>query len=93
MSDSPRLVSFFQVVKYPLITEKSVMQVEREKKVTFIVEEKSNKEAVKQAIESYFEVKVDKVNTLFTPEGEKKAIVTFAKADDAKEVAIALGII
>ncbi|MFQ5950929.1 MAG: 50S ribosomal protein L23 [Candidatus Geothermarchaeales archaeon] len=86
-------VAFFRIVKYPLITEKAVTQVESLNKVTFMVDEKSTKRKVKAAVETYFDVSVDKVNVLTTPKGEKKAIVTFPSRDAATEVAIALGII
>jgi large subunit ribosomal protein L23 len=86
-------VDFFKVIRYPLITEKAVTQVELLNKVTFIVDEGSTKRGIKEAVESYFEVSVSKVNVLTTPLGDKKAIVTFPSRDAATEVAIALGII
>ncbi|MFQ5870608.1 MAG: 50S ribosomal protein L23 [Candidatus Geothermarchaeales archaeon] len=84
---------FFRIVKYPLITEKAVTQVESLNKVTFMVDEKATKRNIKAAVESYFDVSVNKVNLLTTPKGGKKAIVTFSSRDAATEVAIALSII
>lgn len=84
---------FYLVVKYPLVTEKTVLMIERENKVTFIVDRNVNKARIKNVIEKKFGVKVKKVNTLITPNGEKKAIVTFENVDDAIRVATTLGIL
>ncbi len=84
---------FYTIVKYPVITEKSVLMLEKQNKVTLIVDRKSNKSTVKKVIEEKFDVKVKKVNMLITPKGEKKAIVTFYTKDDAIKVATALGIL
>jgi len=85
--------SFHDIIKYPLMTEKAITELELRGKVTFIVDLKANKKLIKDVIEKYFEVKVKKVNTMITPKGLKKAIVTFENIDDARKVAIALGIL
>ena len=51
------------IIIKPIITEKSMDQM-AERKYTFIVDKKSNKTEIKQAIETIFDVKVEKVNTL-----------------------------
>jgi len=84
---------FYLIVKYPVITEKSVLLLERQGKLTLIVDREATKSDVKRVIEEKFDVKVKKVNTLITPKGEKKAVVTFADKDDAIKVATALGIL
>jgi large subunit ribosomal protein L23 len=84
---------FYKYVKYPLITEKTVLMVERENKVVLIVDKKANKPLLKKIIREQFGVDVKKVNVLITPKGEKKAIITFYNADDALKVATALGIL
>jgi len=93
MSSKVGVDPFYKVVKTPLITEKAVLQVERLGKVTLIVDMKANKRLIKQVVEKKFGVKVKKVNTMITPKGEKKAIVTFMNKDDAMKVAVALGIL
>jgi len=87
------LDEFYLVVKYPIITEKSVLMVEREGKITLIVDREANKPRIKKVIEEKFNVKVKKVNTLITPSGEKKAVISFFNKDDAMKVATALGIL
>ncbi len=88
-----RLEEFYRYVKYPLITEKSVLMVERENKVTLIVDKKATKPLLKKLISEYFGVKVKKVNIMNTHRGEKKAIITFYNTDDALKVATSLGIL
>ncbi|MFX4263045.1 50S ribosomal protein L23 [Pelotomaculum propionicicum] len=81
------------VLRKPLITEKSTSLIE-DNKYTFQVDPKANKTEIKQAVESIFKVKVEKVNTMNvkgrmkrvrnipgrTPD-TKKAIVTLKKGD------------
>ncbi|MEM5802144.1 MAG: 50S ribosomal protein L23 [Candidatus Aenigmatarchaeota archaeon] len=83
----------WKILKYPLITEKTVGLVEKENKITFIVDRKANKKQIKEAFEKVFEVKVDKINTVITFKGEKKAIIKLKPEHKAADVAVKLGII
>ncbi|MEM2927730.1 MAG: 50S ribosomal protein L23 [Nitrososphaerota archaeon] len=80
------------IIKRVVITEKAVSLIESENKLVFIVDLKANKEDVKKAIEKLFEVKVDKVNLLITPLGEKKAYVKLKPEYKASDIAIKLGV-
>jgi large subunit ribosomal protein L23 len=51
------------IIVKPIITEKS-MEDMAENKYTFAVDKKANKSEVKKAIETIFDVKVEKVNTM-----------------------------
>ena len=53
----------YDIIKKPIITEKSAIQMENNK-YTFEVDYSANKTEIKQAIEEIFEVKVDKVNVV-----------------------------
>ncbi len=78
----------YDIIRKPVMTEKSYDAL-MTRKYTFLVDPKANKHEIKQAIETIFGVKVDKVNTLrqhgkvkrqgihsgLTPE-TKKAFVT-----------------
>ncbi len=86
-------LEFYKIVKYPVITEKSILMLEREGKVTLAVDKRANKPTVKRVVEQRFGVKVKKVNIINTSKGIKKAIVTFENKDDAMKVATALGIL
>jgi ribosomal protein L23 len=54
---------------------------------------KAAKSDVKKAVEELYEVKVEKVNLLVTPQGEKKAFVTLHPDFKAADVAIKLGML
>jgi large subunit ribosomal protein L23 len=67
--------------------------VERENKLVLIVNLKASKNDVKKAVEELYEVEVEKVNLLITPQGEKKAFVKLHPDYKATDVAIKLGIL
>ena len=84
----------YDIIKRPLITEKSTDLQARENKYTFEVDYKANKIQIKKALEEMYKVKVLKVNTLRMKgkikrvglhEGRaphwKKAVVTLRKED------------
>jgi large subunit ribosomal protein L23 len=48
---------------------------------------------VKKAVEKLYEVRVERVNVLTTPQGEKKAFVKLHPDFKAADVAIKLGIL
>jgi len=83
----------YEVILYPLMTESASIMVEKENKLVFVVNLKASKGDVKQAVEQLYEVKVDKVNLLITPQGEKKAFVKLHPEYKAADVAIKLGIL
>ena len=82
-----------KVLNYTHMTEKSVSLIEKENKVVFIVDRKFDRKQIKDAVEKVFEVKVEKVNTLITPAGEKKAFVKLKPEFKAIDVAVKLGIV
>ena len=81
-----------EAIKYPISTEKAVRLMQSENKLTLIVDLKAKKQDIKKACEELFQVKVVKVNTLVTMEGEKKAYVKLAKETPAIDVATKLGL-
>ncbi|HDM23617.1 MAG: 50S ribosomal protein L23 [Thaumarchaeota archaeon] len=74
-----------------VLTEKSFRLMEKENKLTFIVRREATKKDIKRAIESLYKVKVDKVNTLITIRGEKKAYVKLSPEHSAIDLASKLG--
>ena len=82
-----------EVIFYPLMTESASLMVEKDNKLIFIVNLKAGKSDVKRAVEQLYEVKVDKVTMLITPQGEKKAFVKLNPEYKASDVAIKLGIL
>jgi large subunit ribosomal protein L23 len=82
-----------EVISYPLMTESASLMVEKDNKLIFIVNLKAGKSDVKRAVEELYEVKVDKISILITPQGEKKAFVKLKPEYKASDVAIKLGIL
>lgn len=82
-----------EVILYPLMTEAASLMVEKENKLVFMVSLKAGKPDIKRAVEELYEVRVEKVNLLVTPQGEKKAFVTLHPDFKAADVAIKLGIL
>lgn len=82
------------VIKRPILSEKSTTQSERFNQVCFEVDATATKIQIRNAVEKYFKVKVNAVNTVLVPgrryrtkTGErkgppwKKAIVTLKQGD------------
>ena len=53
-----------EIIKRPIITEKSMLLVEEQNKYTFSVDKRANKIQIKNAIEELFNVTVVKVNVI-----------------------------
>ena len=61
--------------------------------MTFIVDRRASKNEIKREVERIFNVKVERVNTMITPKGKKKAIVKLTKEYKAMDVATKLGVL
>ena len=64
-------MDYYQIIKRPLITEKGMLSSEAHNTVVFEVDRRANKMQIKQAVESLFQVKVMRVNTL-NMQGKKR---------------------
>lgn len=64
---------YFDIIKAPIITEKSNNIASDDRKYVFKVDVKANKTQIKQAIENIFKVKVETVNTI-NVKGKKKRV-------------------
>jgi len=82
-----------EVIIRPLMSEKALRLLEELNTLTFIVRRDANKHEIKRAVERLYGVKVEKVNTLITPQGEKKAYVKLSKEYKASDVATKLGLL
>lgn len=82
----------YNIVKNPVSTEKSMRLMESENKLVFDVAFKATRPEIKSAIESIFNVKVEKVNTLVLSTGKKRAYVKFSAETPAIDIATQLGI-
>jgi large subunit ribosomal protein L23 len=91
------MTTIYDVLRRPLVTEKSNYQVNKLHQYVFEVADKANRTMVKDAIEKIFDVKVVRVNIINVPAkrtrrarsrrvavrnaGYKKAIITLAPDD------------
>lgn len=60
-----------EVLVRPVITEKVNNQMEKRNRYTFVVDKRSNKLEIKDAVEQFYNVKVASVNTLIVPAKNK----------------------
>jgi large subunit ribosomal protein L23Ae len=83
----------YSIIKYPLTTESSMKLIEDSNTLVFIVDIKANKRQIKAAVKELYNIECEKVNTLITPRGLKKAYVRLSKDFDALDVANRVGVI
>lgn len=83
----------YAIVRYPLSTESAMKKIEKINTLTFIVDVRANKPAIKKAIEKLYEVKIAKVRTLIRPDNQKKAYVRLTPDFDALDVANKISIL
>jgi len=83
----------WKYLKYPYLTEKSIMLVERVNTIVFVVDLRANKTQIKKEFEKIFEVKVARVNTEITADGKKKAFIKLKPEFNASDVAVKLGVV
>lgn len=76
-----------------IITEKALKLAEKENKITLMISLDATKEDIKKTLERDFNLKVEKINTLITPKGEKKAIVKLSKEISAVDFYAKIGLI
>lgn len=83
----------YDVVRYPVSTEKSIGMIKENNSLIFVVDKKSNKQEIKKAIEEMFKAKVKSVSTSNNIDGRKLAYVKFSETTPAIDVATRLGIL
>jgi len=89
-SDVERL---YKIIVRPVQSEKALGMIDKQNTLTFIVDINATKSEVKKAVETLFNVKVEKVRTMITTKGEKKAYVKLAPEYKASDVAAQIGLI
>ncbi|MBI5788839.1 MAG: 50S ribosomal protein L23 [Candidatus Schekmanbacteria bacterium] len=82
----------YQVIKGPVITERTTQLKEKENKVVFEVNVKANKIEIKSAVEALFKVKVAAVNVQNYLGKPKRVGVHIGKRADWKKAIVTLGI-
>jgi large subunit ribosomal protein L23 len=80
----------YDIIKAPIITEKTAQQMQEENKFTFEVAATANKTQIKQAVEAIFEVKVDKVNVVNVKPKTKRVGRYVGKTNRVRKAVITL---
>ena len=83
-------IKYYDVIKKPVITEKS-MNAMAEKKYTFLVHPEANKSQIKEAVEKMFDgTKVKSVNTMNVHGKKKRRGMTVGTTAKTKKAIVAL---
>lgn len=82
-----------QILLYPVHTEKAIYYIERHNTVVFTVKRTATKHQIKEEFERIFGVRVEKVRTLITMRGEKRAFIKISPEFSAEEIATRLGLL
>ena len=80
--------SYRDIIKGPIITEKTSTLKEKENSITFSVDVKANKVQIKQAIEKIFNVKVESVNTVNVRPKKKRVGRYVGKTNKVKKAIV-----
>ena len=83
----------YRIIKFPLTTESAMKKIEDNNTLVFIVDTKSSKRQIKEAVSAMYDIQSLKINTLIRPDGQKKAYVRLTADYDALDVANRIGII
>jgi len=78
------------IIFEPVVSEKSYDLVSDNNTYTFVVDRRSNKTEIKQAIETIFNVKVTSVNTMNRQGKRKRTGWTVGKRKDTKRALVTL---
>jgi large subunit ribosomal protein L23 len=79
-----------EILKRPLVTEKTVQQEGEAQVVAFEVKRDANKVEIKKAVEQAFEVKVKNVNTVLVAGKVKRLGRTYGKRSNWKKAYVTL---
>lgn len=80
----------YQVIKKPLVTEKSLEQKTDMNKVSFVVDRRATKQEIQQAVETIFPVRVLRVNTVKVKGKKRRVRMKEGKRPDWKKAIVTL---
>lgn len=78
------------IIKGPILSEKSATLAQDSNTITFSVDPKANKTQIKQAIEKIFDVKVESVNTINVRPKKKRVGKYTGKTNKIKKAIVKL---
>lgn len=82
--------SMYEVLKRPVLTEKTTRQKEEANQITFEVDRRANKVEIKQAVEKIFKVKVLSVHTMLVGGKSKRVGRFMGRTSDWKKAVVTL---
>ena len=82
--------NYRNIIKAPIITEKTADLAQNANTYTFSVDTKANKTQIKQAIEALFNVKVESVNTINVQPKKKRVERYVGKTNKVKKAIVKL---
>lgn len=81
----------YKVILHPSVTEKTMMLMDANNSLEFMVRREATKPEIKAAIEKLFDCEVDSVNTRITVQG-KRAVVKFGGETTAEDIGMRIGV-
>lgn len=81
----------YKVVFHPVVTEKTMMLMDKNNSLEFLVRRDASKPEIKAAVETLFDCEVEAVNTRITKQG-KRAIVKFGGETSAEDIGMRIGV-
>jgi large subunit ribosomal protein L23 len=81
----------YDIIEHPYVTEKTLMLIENNNSLQFVVRTNANKKMIKEALEQIFQIGIVSVNTRITKRG-KIAIVKLQPEDSAEDIGMRIGI-
>jgi large subunit ribosomal protein L23 len=82
--------NYRDIIKAPIVTEKSAKLAQESNTITFSVDTKANKTQIKQAVEKIFNVKVESVNTVTVRPKKKRVGRYTGKTNQVKKAIVKL---
>ncbi len=80
----------YEIIRYPVITEKSTSIFGPENKYCFAVDKRANKQKIRKAIESIYKVRVLKVNVIKMSGKKRRVRHQLGKTPDWKKAVVTL---
>jgi ribosomal protein uL23 len=81
----------WEVIENPHMTEQAMDMIDEDNKLVLMVDLEADKGQVEDAVQTLFDVDVEKVNTNITSSAKKKAFVRLSPSDSAMDIATEMG--
>lgn len=83
-------MNIYDVIKKPLVTEKTTIEKDAKNIISFVVDRNANKIEIKEAVEKLFKVEVSAVNTVNMAGKLKRVGRNFGKRSNWKKAYVTL---